>query len=88
VRVTPRAGTDAIDGVDDAGRLRVRVRAAPADGAANAAALRTVAGALELAPSRVELVSGATNRVKRMAVRDVDGAALIVRWPGLLTRTD
>jgi uncharacterized protein len=86
LRVTPRAGADAVDGVDEAGRLRVRVRTAPAAGAANSAVLRTVAAALGIAPSRVRLVSGAGGRHKLLEVVDVDPAALTERWPGLALR--
>ena len=63
VRVTPRGGRDAIDGVEALadGRpvLKVRVRAAPADGAANEGVRRLLAGALGLPASAVSLESGA-----------------------------
>ncbi len=64
VRVTPRASRDAIAGFDDAGRLRIRVTAPPADGAANAAVTKLLAKALGLAPRDVVLVRGATSRDK------------------------
>ncbi|GIW17640.1 MAG: hypothetical protein KatS3mg064_0797 [Tepidiforma sp.] len=64
VRVTPRAGRDGIDGFDEAGALRVRVRAAPADGAANAAVAALLAKALGLPGRQVALVQGAASRVK------------------------
>lgn len=86
MRVTPRAGIDRIDGVGESGELRLRVRAAPAEGAANEAARRTIAAALGVAPSRVVLVRGATGRTKQVAVENVDSALLQARWPGLLTR--
>lgn len=48
VRLTPRGGRDGLDGVEvrDDGRpvLKARVRAAPEDGAANAALERLLAG--------------------------------------------
>ena len=88
MRVTPRAGRDAVDGVGQGGELLVRVRAAPADGAANEAVLRTLANALDVAPMRLELVRGTSSRIKQVAVGGVTQAALVARWPGLLTRRD
>jgi uncharacterized protein len=72
VRLTPRGGRDAIEGVerraDGRAVLKARVRAAPFEGEANAALCRLVAKALRIAPRQVELVGGATARVKRIRV--------------------
>ena len=68
------------------GELRVRVRAAPADGEANTAVLRVVADACAVAFSRVRLERGATARVKQVSVDGVEPGDLTARWPGLLTR--
>jgi len=80
VRVTPRGGRDAIEGWvrDDAGRavLKVRVAAAAADGAANAAVVALLARALSRPKSAFTLVSGQTARVKRIAVEGLDEAGL------------
>jgi uncharacterized protein YggU (UPF0235/DUF167 family) len=79
VRVTPRGGRDAVEGWarDAAGRpvLKVRVAAAPADGAANAAVIALLAKALKVPKSGVTLVSGEAARVKRIEV-PADEAAL------------
>ncbi|RDI62005.1 DUF167 family protein [Microvirga subterranea] len=68
VRVTPRGGRDAIDGVDtlsDGKRvLKVRVRVAPEDGAANEGVRRLLAKALRVPASAVTLEAGATARLK------------------------
>lgn len=64
VRVTPRSTRDAVEGFDAEGSLRVRVTAAPADGAANAAVARLLAKALGLPGRDVVLVSGGTARQK------------------------
>ncbi|MBW8816052.1 MAG: DUF167 domain-containing protein [Caulobacterales bacterium] len=76
--MTPRGGRDAVDGwvLDDAGRavLKVRVAAAAADGAANAAVTALLAKALGLGRSAIEIASGQTARVKRLALRGVDAA--------------
>jgi uncharacterized protein YggU (UPF0235/DUF167 family) len=70
LRVTPKGGRDAVEGWtrDEAGRplLKVRVSAAPADGAANAAAIALLARALKVPRSSLHLVSGETARVKRI----------------------
>jgi uncharacterized protein len=84
VRVTPRAGVDAVDGVGETGELRVRVRSAPADGAANKALIKVLAAALDVAPSRIDIVSGASSRTKRVVV-DEERTAVEGLWPGVLT---
>jgi hypothetical protein len=80
VRVTPRGGRDAIEGWgrDEAGRpvLKVRVAAAAADGAANAAVLALLAKALRLPKSSLTLVSGQAARLKRIDLGDLGEADL------------
>jgi uncharacterized protein (TIGR00251 family) len=83
VRVTPRAARDAIESVDAEGTLRVRVRAAPVDGAANEALRQLLAAELGLRTSAVEVVRGATARRKVIRIDGVGAAALLARWPGL-----
>jgi hypothetical protein len=72
VRVTPKGGRDAITGIDrlSDGRavLKMRVRAAPEEGAANEAVRRTLAKALGVAASAVSLTGGATARLKTLRV--------------------
>jgi hypothetical protein len=80
VRLTPKGGRDAIEGVaqlaDGQPVLKVRVRAAPSEGEANAALVTVLARATGVPSSRLRLVSGATARVKRVAI-DGDPAALV-----------
>ena len=80
VRLTPKGGRDAIDGVErraDGGCvLKARVRAAPHEGAANAALQALIAKTLRVAPGRVSLVSGATARIKTLKIEG-DAPALI-----------
>jgi len=72
VRLTPKGGRDAIDGVETLADghvvLKVRVRPAPHEGAVNDALCRVLAKALGVAPGRVEIVSGATSRLKRLKI--------------------
>ena len=72
VRLTPKGGRDAIDGIetlaDGSTVLKVRVRAAPHEGEANAALGRVLAKALGVAPSRVAVVGGAASRIKRVKI--------------------
>jgi uncharacterized protein (TIGR00251 family) len=79
VRVTPKGGRDAIDGLevlaDGRSVLMLRVRAAPEDGAANDAVRRTLAKALRVAPTAVSLIAGATARLKTLRIAG-DAAAL------------
>lgn len=72
LRLTPRCGRDAIDGVevlcDERPVLIARVRAAPADGEANAALIRLVAKSLGVPRRDVAVVAGATGRLKRLLI--------------------
>jgi len=66
VRVTPGARSEAL-ALED-GRLTARVRAKPEDGKANEAVRDLIARALGLAPSRIEMLRGATSREKQFRV--------------------
>lgn len=76
VRVTPRGGRDSIDGVgvlaDGLVVLKIRVRVAPEEGAANRAVEKLVAEAAGVPARAARVQSGATARLKRIAI---EGAA-------------
>lgn len=65
------------------GALKVRVTAAPVDGAANASLIRLLADAVGVPRRSVRLVTGAANRRKLIEIEGTDPAALRARWPGL-----
>ena len=67
VRVQPRASKNEILDVRD-GRLRLRTTAPPTDGNANQAVIKLVAAYLQIAPSRVTLIRGKTQRNKQLRV--------------------
>ena len=72
VRLTPKGGRDAIEGVerlaDGRAVLKARVRAAASEGEANAALVTLLARVMKVAPRQISLVSGATGRIKRLKI--------------------
>ena len=72
LRLTPKAATDRIDGVETAadGRshLKARVRAVPENGAANQALARMLGKALGVPASAVSVISGGTSRLKTLRI--------------------
>jgi uncharacterized protein YggU (UPF0235/DUF167 family) len=88
VRVTPNAGADRIEGVeqraDGDACLRLRVAAAPDRGKANAAVAALLGRALGVPKSSIVLVAGGeTARIKRLRLAG-DGAALAGRLEALV----
>jgi uncharacterized protein (TIGR00251 family) len=84
LRVTPRGGRDDIDGIEQLsdGRsvLKVRVRAIADGGEANRAVLVLLAKSLGVPRASVSLLSGATSRLKQVAVEgDPAGLAEALR---------
>ncbi len=70
LHVQPGAGRAAVVG-RRGDSLHVRVAPPPVEGRANAACVDLVAELFEVAPSKVELVSGARSRQKRLRVEGV-----------------
>ena len=72
LRVTPRGGRDDIDGLETLanGRtvVKVRVRAIADGGEANRAVTELLAKALGVPKARVRILSGATSRLKQVAI--------------------
>lgn len=72
VRLTPKAAKDAIDGIastdDGKSHLKVRVRAVPEDGKANAAVEKLLADILRIPRRDVAVTSGSTSRLKQITL--------------------
>ncbi|WP_257167666.1 DUF167 domain-containing protein [Bradyrhizobium sp. SRS-191] len=79
LRVTPRGGRDAIDGIetlsDGRSVLKVRVRAVADGGEANRAVTELLAKAIGVTKKAVRITSGTTSRLKQVAI-DGDAAKL------------
>jgi len=80
VRVTPRGGRNAVEGLqagaDGLPAIGVRVAAAPVDGTANDAVEAVVARWLGIPPCDVEVTAGLSGRSKRLRI-DGDPVALV-----------
>jgi uncharacterized protein (TIGR00251 family) len=72
VRLTPKGGRDAVDGIetlaDGRAVLKARVRSAPVDGAANTALIALIAKTVGVPRSAVNFVAGETARIKRLRI--------------------
>lgn len=77
VRVSPKSHRDEIKNIVDLsfGRTGLAIRVCPpaADGAANEAVVRLLAGLFEVPSSSVEINSGTTSRVKTISVKGPPG---------------
>jgi uncharacterized protein len=77
VRLTPRGGRDAIDGIEALadGRLVLacRVRAAPTEGQANAALLGLIAKTLGLRQRDITFIAGESARLKTLHLAGAPG---------------
>lgn len=89
VKLQPGAALDHIDGweADPDGRpvLKIRLRARPVEGGANAALTRFLAKALDLPKSAVALARGDRSRLKRLEVAGLDTAELKSRIDRILS---
>jgi uncharacterized protein len=83
VRVTPRARKDALAGERE-GALLVRLTAPPVEGAANAALVKLLGGALGLPASAVRIRKGMRGRDKTVLLVGADVASI----RGLLEKSD
>jgi uncharacterized protein len=72
VRLTPKGQRDAVEGIgrlaDGRMALKVRVRAAPSGGEANAGLRQLLADVTGVAASRIAIVAGVSARIKRVRI--------------------
>jgi uncharacterized protein len=72
VRLTPKGGRDAIDGIerlaDGRSVLKVRVRAPASEGEANAALVKLIARTLGVARRDVSVIAGLSGRRKSLKI--------------------
>lgn len=86
--MTPSGGADRIDGVardpENTLYLKARVRAAPEDGAANAALEALIAKAFGVAKGKVSVARGHKARLKTVEIEgasEAEIAAFVARFP-------
>ena len=78
IKVQPGASQDEVCGMHgDAIKIRLRARAV--DGKANAALVEFLASRLGISRSRLTIKSGASSRIKTIAVSEIDSPALAAR---------
>jgi uncharacterized protein (TIGR00251 family) len=91
VRLTPRGGRDAIEGIERRGDgravVKARVHAAPFDGEANAALCRLIASTVGVAPRDVSIAAGATSRIKRVRIQG-QAAPILAALRSLITEDE
>ena len=68
IKVVPRASRDEIVGLHTDGVVKVRVKAPPADGAANEAVIKLLARALGVKPRDIEIVAGHASTLKLLSI--------------------
>ena len=73
LRVSPRASRDEFK-PEAGGGVKVRLRAPPVDGKANAALILFLADALGVPKRNVEILAGETSHRKRVRIRGVSAA--------------
>ena len=70
IQVVPRSSRSEVTGEHN-GALRVRVAAAPVDGAANKEVIQLLAKAFKVSRSAVEILSGHNARLKQVSIEGV-----------------
>ena len=85
IYVQPRASKSEISGMYD-GMVRIRLAAPPVNGAANAALVAFIAERLDIAKSRVRVISGLASRRKVVRVEGMTEATVVAALTPQATR--
>lgn len=70
IKLSPRASDNKIVGIMD-NAVKIRLQAPPVDGKANKALIKFIAKLLKVPASGVQIISGDTNRNKRIYIRNI-----------------
>lgn len=84
LRVTPNASRDSVEGCAE-GMFRLKLRAVPVEGAANAACIQYLSRLFSLPKSRLEIVRGEKFREKWIWFKEVDQSVLNQQLDKILT---
>ena len=76
VRVIPKSSKSEIVGQLN-GALKIKIKAPPVDGAANAELIKVLAKRLEVSKSAVEITSGQTSKQKQVRISGISRADLL-----------
>lgn len=75
IHLAPKSSHDKVEGwaTDDKGQkvLRVKVRAVPEDGKANAALIKLLSKTLHIPQSQITIVLGMTSRIKQVEIEAI-----------------
>ena len=82
VQVVPRASRSEVVGEHN-GVLRVRIAAAPVDGAANEELIRVLAKKFDVPRRAVSIIAGQTSRIKRIRIEGVKALGTLLSPLGL-----
>ncbi len=72
VRVTPRSSRNEVSEIMNDGTIKIRLTAAPVDGAANKALIEFLAKVLEVSASQIEIVAGLSSKDKLITIANID----------------
>ena len=71
IHVTPRSSRNRIKEVLKDGTIKIQLTAAPSEGQANEALIKFLAGVLDVAPTKIDIIAGLTGRDKLVSILDL-----------------